>query len=101
MRRRNFLAVLSGAAAWALPTRAQQPAMPTIGFLSGRSPAESATVLAAFRKGLSESGYAESQNVTIDFRWAEGQAGRANVAREISRYCREPEALVGREGDAS
>jgi putative ABC transport system substrate-binding protein len=50
--------------------------MPVIGFLSGRSPAESAGVVAAFHKGLSETGYVESQNVTIDFRWAEGQLGR-------------------------
>jgi putative ABC transport system substrate-binding protein len=50
--------------------------MPVIGFLSGRSPAESAGVVAAFRKGLSETGYVESQNVTIDFRWAEGQPSR-------------------------
>jgi len=50
--------------------------MPVVGFLSGRSPAESAGVVTAFRKGLSEAGYAEPQNVTIDFRWAEGQSDR-------------------------
>ncbi len=102
MRRRNFLAVLSGAAAWALPTRAQQPATPAIGFLSGRSPAESATVLAAFRKGLSESGYAESQNVTIDFRWAEGQPDRLpELARQLVHRRVDVIAAVGESGPAA
>jgi putative ABC transport system substrate-binding protein len=70
MRRREFI-VICGATVgtWPLTTRAQQT-MPVIGFLSGRSPAESAGVVAAFHKGLSETGYVESQNVTIDFRRA-------------------------------
>jgi putative tryptophan/tyrosine transport system substrate-binding protein len=77
MRRRDFIGALGSAAAvWPLAAWAQQSVIPVVGFLSGRSPAESAGVVAAFRKGLAEAGYAERQNVTIDFRWAEGQFDR-------------------------
>jgi putative tryptophan/tyrosine transport system substrate-binding protein len=71
IRRREFIGTLGGAAvAWPFAARAQQPVIPVVGFLSGRSPAESAGEVAAFRKGLLETGYAEPDNVIIDFRWA-------------------------------
>jgi putative ABC transport system substrate-binding protein len=77
MRRRDFIKVTVGSAAvWPLTVRAQQPAMPLIGFLSSRSPNESEALVAAFREGLAEIGYVEGQNANIAFRWAEGQYDR-------------------------
>jgi putative ABC transport system substrate-binding protein len=77
MRRREFIALLGGTAlAWPLAARAQQPTMPVIGFVSSRSPGESAGVVAAFRQGLREAGFVEGQNLAIAFRWAEGRYDR-------------------------
>jgi putative ABC transport system substrate-binding protein len=76
MKRREFMTLLGGAAViWPLPARAQQ-AMPLIGFLSSRSPDESAYAVAAFRQGLREAGFIEGQNLTTAFRWAEGHYDR-------------------------
>jgi putative ABC transport system substrate-binding protein len=77
MKRREFITVLGGAAAtWPLTARAQQPAMPVIGFLSSRSPAESASDVAGFRQGLAQTGYVENQNLAIEYRWAENRYER-------------------------
>jgi putative ABC transport system substrate-binding protein len=85
IERRKFLATLGGAAAaWPLAARAQQPAVPVVGFLSVRSPGESASVEAALRQGLREQGYVEGQNLHIAFRWAEGRYDRLPRWRPIS-----------------
>jgi ABC-type uncharacterized transport system substrate-binding protein len=77
MRRREFIGLVGGAAAWPLPARAQQrPAMPVIGYLGQRSAATDANYLEGFRQGLAENGYVVGQNVAIEFRWAEGQLQR-------------------------
>ena len=87
MRRREFIVALGSAAAWPLAVRAQQPGMPTIGYLSAQSPeVEYKLITIPFLQGLNEAGFVEGQNVAVEYRWAEDQADRlpalaANLVR--------------------
>jgi putative ABC transport system substrate-binding protein len=74
MRRRDFISLLGGAGAWSLAARAQQSAMPVVGFVNGGSSVASWSN--AFRKGLNETGYVEGQNVAVEYHWLEGQYDR-------------------------
>jgi putative ABC transport system substrate-binding protein len=93
LRRRNFIALAgAAAAAWSVPARAQHSAMPVIGLINGGSPAAFVQLMAAFRQGLSESGFVEGRNVVIEYRWAEGQYER--LPAMVAELARRPVALM-------
>ncbi len=86
MKRREFIVLLGGTAAWPVAVRAQQPAMPVVGFLDRRSPGTIEGFLHAFRQGLKDTGYVEGENVTVEYRWAENQIDRlAQLAADLVR----------------
>jgi putative ABC transport system substrate-binding protein len=85
MKRRQFIVALGSAVAWPAVARAQQVAVPAIGYLTGRSPDIESRILAAFRQGLKETGYVEGQNIAIEYRFASGKVEQLRRWRSTCR----------------
>jgi ABC-type uncharacterized transport system substrate-binding protein len=98
MRRREFMALVGGAAAWPLTARAQQPAMPVIGFIRSTAAAGSEHLVGAFRQGLSEAGFVEGQNVAVEYRFADDQDAR--IPGMVAEFARRQVAVIKANGIA-
>ena len=102
IKRRQFIAGLGSTAVWPLTVRAQQPAMPVVGFLSSQSAEDSKFLIVRFLQGLKEAGYVEGQNVAIEYLWAENQADRLPVlAADLVLLCHKRVAVTSRAAGAT
>jgi len=99
MKRREFITLLGGAAAWPLAARAQQPSVPVIGYIGHTSPGPYADRVGVFRQGLNETGFVEGRNVAIEFRWAENEHDR--VPALIADLVRQQVAVIALAGSTS